>query len=107
MQQNLTDCGVFVCKVCVQIMHDSRGISVLQRNLAVFGLALHGVVPRDGNCMFHALAEQLRRLGMGRYRHMQLRNLVCNYLESNPYVVSLQLICCAYTKHVCKNKSSL
>lgn len=22
VQQNLTDCGVFVCKVCVQIMHE-------------------------------------------------------------------------------------
>ena len=48
----------------------------------------------DGNCLFHALVDQLRQLHMGRYRHLQLRQLVCDYLHKNPSVV-----CFHYWQH--------
>ena len=66
---------------------NSRGWSVLQRNLKRCSLRTRGVIPMDGNCLFHALVDQLRQLHAGRYRHLQLRHLVCDYLKENPSVV--------------------
>ena len=61
----------------------------LERNMQRAGLMLRRNVPTDGNCLFHAVSDQLKRLKLHRYRHRQLRDLAINQLRANPTVVNL------------------
>ena len=56
------------------------------------GLRLRRNVPTDGNCLFHAVSDQLKRLKLHRYRHRQLRELAITQLKANPTVVNLMNI---------------
>lgn len=40
--------------------------------------------PRDGNCMFHAISDQLARLGLALKTPSELRSNVVQYLRNNP-----------------------
>ena len=40
--------------------------------------------PKDGNCMFHAIRDQLARLGLTLNTPSQLRSSVVQYLQNNP-----------------------
>jgi hypothetical protein len=59
------------------------------RNLQRAGVRVRKNVPADGNCLFHAVCDQLRRLKIARMRHMELRKRAVEYLRSNPTVVKL------------------
>ncbi|KAI8496272.1 hypothetical protein Bbelb_261130 [Branchiostoma belcheri] len=41
-------------------------------------------VPKDGNCMFHAISDQLLYIDGHVITHVQLRQGIVNYLRSNP-----------------------
>ena len=60
-------------------------IDDLAIHAAEFDLIVDENVPSDGNCMFHALCMQLKRLGMG-ISHRKLRKMVIQYLRKNPIV---------------------
>ena len=40
--------------------------------------------PKDGNCMFHAISDQLARLGLALKTPLELRSSVVQYLRNNP-----------------------
>lgn len=61
--------------------------SQLQQNMEKAGLKLRLNVPTDGNCLFHAVSDQLKKLKLQRYRHRQLRELAVNQLRSHPFIV--------------------
>ena len=60
----------------------------LKRNMEKAGLVLRRNVPGDGNCLFHAVSDQLIRLKLKRYRHRQLRAMAIKQLRSHPIIVS-------------------
>ena len=45
--------------------------------------------PKDGNCMFHALTDQLKRVKSHNITHIKLRECLVQYLWKNPNLVSL------------------
>ncbi|CAH1233739.1 NLRP10 [Branchiostoma lanceolatum] len=57
----------------------------LARHVAESGLTFRAEVPKDGNCMFHAVADQLFRTEGQSINHMQLRNRAVYFLRDNPY----------------------
>ncbi|XP_078687488.1 uncharacterized protein LOC144919781 [Branchiostoma floridae x Branchiostoma belcheri] len=57
----------------------------LAAHLMESGLTLRPDVPRDGNCLFHAVSDQLVRTGNQRISHSQLRQDVVTYLRQHPY----------------------
>ncbi|XP_078598223.1 uncharacterized protein LOC144874192 [Branchiostoma floridae x Branchiostoma japonicum] len=57
----------------------------LARHVAESGLTFRDEVPKDGNCMFHAVADQLLRTEGRLINHMQLRQRVVGFLRGNPY----------------------
>lgn len=44
----------------------------------------HPPTPKDGNCMFHAVSDQLARLGLTPKTPAELRSSVVQYLRNNP-----------------------
>lgn len=56
----------------------------LSRNANACGYRIREVdIPNDGNCLFHAVADQLKVLGVSGHTHKSLRNLAVQELESN------------------------
>ena len=58
----------------------------LQQNIDKAGLRLGLNVPKDGNCPFHAISDQLKRLKLHRYRHGELREKAVNQLRPQPII---------------------
>ena len=58
----------------------------LLENCRRAGLRVHGHTPADGNCFFHAVADQLSLLGLQHQSAAQLRNHVTLFLEYHPEV---------------------
>ena len=52
-----------------------RGLEIIDEN---------NVNNRDGNCFFHAVADQLPRLGITNHTHESLRNLTVNHIQQSP-----------------------
>ncbi|XP_078703589.1 uncharacterized protein LOC144928780 [Branchiostoma floridae x Branchiostoma belcheri] len=73
----------------VKIADDSRTDTYnrLSRHVAESGLTFRAEVPKDGNCLFHAVADQLFRTEGRRTSHVDLRRRAVNYLRKNPYNV--------------------
>ena len=61
--------------------------SQLKINLQRAGLKIRRRVPKDGNCLFHALCDQLKRIRNSRVRYMELRRSVIEYMRNHPTVV--------------------
>ena len=59
--------------------------------MAKAGLQLRLNVPTDGNCIFYAISDQLKRLKLYWYRHGELRDMAMSQLRSQPIIV-----CCNY-----------
>ncbi|XP_078703590.1 uncharacterized protein LOC144928781 [Branchiostoma floridae x Branchiostoma belcheri] len=59
----------------------------LSRHVAESGLTFRAEVPKDGNCLFHAVADQLFRTEGTRTSHVELRRQAVNYLREYPYNV--------------------
>ena len=56
----------------------------LARNARVHGYRIREVdIPSDGNCLFHAVVDQLKVLGVPGQTHESLRNLAVQELRSN------------------------
>ena len=53
----------------------------LEETLELFGLRVRENVPSDGNCLFHAVSDQLNRLGGDDFDHVQLRDLAVKTLR--------------------------
>jgi hypothetical protein len=62
--------------------------------LVVFsGLKFRGKIPSDGNCLFHAVSDQLQRVSARpMYNHSELRALAVKQLTDNPFVVTICII---------------
>ena len=56
-------------------------------NLKRAGLVLRRQIPDDGNCLFHAVCDQLRRLKLTRMKHTELRQKTVARLKEDPYIV--------------------
>lgn len=58
-------------------------------NLKRAGLVLRRQIPDDGNCLFHAVCDQLRRLKLTRMnsKHTELRQITVARLKEDPYIV--------------------
>ncbi|XP_035685160.1 uncharacterized protein LOC118421765 [Branchiostoma floridae] len=59
--------------------------SRLRDHLMESGLTLRPDVPKDGNCLFHAVSDQLVRTGSTAISHSQLRQDVVGYLRQHPH----------------------
>ncbi len=65
--------------------HDESAKSKLDREVTSAGLSYRQPpTPKDGNCLFHAISDQLSRLGKPSQTASQLRTGVVNFLRSNP-----------------------
>ena len=75
----------------INTLSQSQGQSVeksqLQQNMERAGLILRRNVPTDGDCLFHAVSDQLKRLKLQRYRHRQLRQMCVDQIRSHPIIV--------------------
>ncbi|CAH1271855.1 MFHAS1 [Branchiostoma lanceolatum] len=58
--------------------------SRLTAHLMESGLTLRPDVPKDGNCLFHAVSDQLVRTGSQAISHSHLRRDVVGYLRQHP-----------------------
>jgi len=56
--------------------------AVLARHLAARGLTIKDV-PKDGDCQFHAIADQLKLVGLGDWDALELRLGAVHWLETN------------------------
>lgn len=54
----------------------------LLENLAQLGLKVRRDVPGDGNCFYHAVSDQHKRLGMPEQSAQHLRKTLVEYLQS-------------------------
>ena len=59
-------------------------IESLQEEVLLSGMQFKQGVPGDGNCFFHAVADQLKRIGEPGYSAADLRKLSVNFLKTNP-----------------------
>ena len=44
--------------------------------------------PKDGNCLFHAIAQGLSSMDGNTYDQQHIRNMIADYLRQNPYLPS-------------------
>ena len=72
--------GVFsnTCKVA------ANNKKVLDQQVQDAGLCYRGDTPMDGNCFYHAISDQLERLGQPHQSHGSLRENVIMYLRDHP-----------------------
>ncbi|CAH1271093.1 Hypp4559 [Branchiostoma lanceolatum] len=57
----------------------------LTMHVAESGLTFRDEVPKDGNCMFHAVCDQLFRTERDGIGHVELRKLAVDFLKDRPY----------------------
>ena len=57
------------------------------RRIFQAGLTVRSRVKGDGNCFFRAISDQLDRLSLDQKSHYEVRQMVVNYLRSNPFTV--------------------
>ena len=60
----------------------------LFQNIRTSGLQMRDTIPNDGNCLFHAVVDQLERLGESGYSHTDLRTLAVQTLRNGSLSVS-------------------
>lgn len=58
-------------------------MDILLNNAAARGMTLDSDNSGDGNCMFFAIAQQLRKLGIKK-SHTEVRREIVNYLSKHP-----------------------
>ena len=62
--------------------------TALMRNINKFGLQVCKNIPRDGNCLFTAVCDQLVRVVSQRKHHIKLREEIMYYMKCNSTTVS-------------------
>ena len=60
----------------------------LEKNVKRSGLKIRSEIPEDGNCLFHSVADQLKRLGVKEFDHSNLRELAVETLRNEDCGVS-------------------
>ena len=50
----------------------------------MLNLIPEGNIPRDGNCMYHAVAQSIQRIQGRNYTQQEIRNFTCEWLRTNP-----------------------
>ena len=60
----------------------------LEKNVKRSGLKIRSEIPEDGNCLFHAVADQLKRLGVKEFDHSNLRELAVETFRNEDCGVS-------------------
>lgn len=61
----------------------------LEKNVKRSGLKIRSEIPEDANCLFHAVADQLNRLGVIKeFDHSSLRELAVETLRNKDCGVS-------------------
>ena len=73
----------------------------LLENCRRAGLRVHGHTPADGNCFFHAVADQLSLLGLPHQSAAQLRNDIIHHLRYHPEVEVRTFACVWVCECVC------
>ncbi len=59
----------------------------LMQHIRSSGLQLRKAIPNDGNCLFHAVADQMDRLGESGFSHGSLRCLAVETLKNGSHGV--------------------
>ena len=54
----------------------------LKEHISSSGLQSRKEIPKDGNCLFHAVADQMQRLGESGFNHASLRSLAVETLKT-------------------------
>jgi len=79
-----------------QSIIENKAVQENQRRLTEHirssGLKLRNEIPNDGNCLFHAIADQLERLGEKGLNHADLRELSVETLKNGVPGVSSYLL---------------
>lgn len=57
----------------------------LKKNLDLYGLGIHGRTPKDGNCFFHSVADQMKQHGFS-MTAARLRSQTVSFMEKMPKV---------------------
>ena len=60
----------------------------LEQHIRSSGLQMRDEIPNDGNCLFHAIADQMERLGECSHDHTSLRTLAVETLKNGLHSVS-------------------
>lgn len=60
----------------------------LEKNVKRSGLKIRSEFAEDGNCLFHAVADQMKRLGVKEFDHSSLRELAVETLRKEDCGVS-------------------
>ena len=73
---------------CLEIHDLNLNRARLHKKVQISGLRFRGRMPTDGNCMFHAVQDQLERVhSTEKYSHSELRANTVAYLEAHPFLV--------------------
>ena len=76
-----------------QSIQENNAVQENQKRLAEHirssGLQMRDEIPSDGNCLFHAIADQLERVGEKGFNHSNLRKLSVETLKNGVHGVSL------------------
>ncbi|XP_068730864.1 uncharacterized protein [Montipora capricornis] len=72
----------------VEIKAYQQNMAQLKQNIHNAGLQMRDDIPDDGNCLFHAVADQMERLGESGYNHTDLRHLAVKTLKEGNYGIS-------------------
>ena len=56
---------------------------MLESKCRAVGLERRGSTAGDGNCFFHAVADQLERIGKDKPTHVDLRKHLTDYMRKN------------------------
>ena len=76
-----------------QSIQENNAVQENQKRLAEHirssGLQMRDEIPSDGNCLFHAIADQLERVGEKGFNHSNLRKLSVEILKNGVHGVSL------------------
>ena len=73
---------------CLEIHDLNLNRAPLHKRVQISGLRFRGRMPTDGNCMFHAVQDQLQRVhSTEKYSHSELRANTVAYLEAHAFLV--------------------
>ena len=61
----------------------------LKEHIRCSGLQMRGEIPNDGNCLFHAVADQMERLGECSLSYANLRSLAVETLKTGSHGVRI------------------
>ncbi len=80
--------------------NEKRNKDVIQQrllnNCLHEGLEFHGQTPADGNCLFHAVSDQLNSPNWENINHIDLRRKLAEFLSNNHKItvfISIHLFC--------------